>query len=169
MPVGAKFTASNWRNWTQKQGIPYVQPPTEVVRRLFAIRINIDECTGDNGGLLLAPGGHATLTDQPADKLVEGEVGDALLMSPLPCMHPGSPNLAHDVVSCTFCSDQRSRVLRFHGSTRCGEQRFRGRRFFFVSADPRSQILLPGAMAEFWSFGSDQYQNCIRLPGYEQS
>lgn len=83
IPVGDEFSAPGWKNWTRKQDIPYVQPPAGVVKDLFAVRVNIDPCDGDNVALLVAPGSHKSQSDIPAETIIEGGVGDALLMSPM--------------------------------------------------------------------------------------
>jgi ectoine hydroxylase-related dioxygenase (phytanoyl-CoA dioxygenase family) len=45
--------------WTVKAGIPHVQPPAAVLRRMLAVRLHLDVCDEDNGPLAVLPGSHA--------------------------------------------------------------------------------------------------------------
>ena len=44
--------------WTVKVGIPHVQPPAEIMSRILALRLHLDESGPDNGPLRVIPGSH---------------------------------------------------------------------------------------------------------------
>ncbi|HEX8551461.1 MAG TPA: phytanoyl-CoA dioxygenase family protein [Abditibacteriaceae bacterium] len=79
--------------WSQKEGVTHVQPPTEILRRIVALRLHLDECNRENGPLRVLPQSHRS------DKLSAAQIqewreretahtcevprGGALLMRPL--------------------------------------------------------------------------------------
>lgn len=44
--------------WTIKSGIVHVQPPTDVMTRILAVRLHLDESGLENGALRVVPGSH---------------------------------------------------------------------------------------------------------------
>jgi ectoine hydroxylase-related dioxygenase (phytanoyl-CoA dioxygenase family) len=44
--------------WTEKAGIPHVQPPTAVLEQMLAIRLHLDPCGPDNGPVRVIDGTH---------------------------------------------------------------------------------------------------------------
>lgn len=44
--------------WSQKAGVVHVQPPTDVLERMLAVRLHLDDCDGDNGPVRVIPGSH---------------------------------------------------------------------------------------------------------------
>lgn len=44
--------------WTEKEGVPHVQPPVEVLERMLAVRLHLDDCTELNGPVRVLPGSH---------------------------------------------------------------------------------------------------------------
>ena len=90
--VKNKVTLPGYKNWTIKQGVPHVQPPLEVLNKITAVRIALDDSNKDNGGLKIIPGTHAlgVLTQTEIDRLTQQtalsfslKAGDALIMHPL--------------------------------------------------------------------------------------
>jgi hypothetical protein len=72
---------------TRKAGVPHVEAPVEVLARMLAARIHLDDVTEENGPLKVIPGSHST-----GKALGNGEVaprtilvrrGDVLLIRPL--------------------------------------------------------------------------------------
>ena len=45
--------------WSEKAGIPHVQPPVDLLGRMVAIRLHLDPCGPENGPLRVVPGSHA--------------------------------------------------------------------------------------------------------------
>src|SRR5271155_5806038 len=78
--------------WTVKAGIVHVQPPAEVLSRIIAVRLHLDESGEENGPLRVIPGshGHGRLSaEEIAEWPTRGKIsckvprGGALLMRPL--------------------------------------------------------------------------------------
>jgi hypothetical protein len=44
--------------WGQKAGVWQVQPPPEIMARMLAVRVHLDDCGPDNGPLRVIPGSH---------------------------------------------------------------------------------------------------------------
>ncbi len=76
-----------------KQGVSYARPPADILQRLLAVRLHLDDCGPTNGPLRLSPGSHQdgilNSTNIPETVARHGEVaaiaktGEALLMRPL--------------------------------------------------------------------------------------
>jgi ectoine hydroxylase-related dioxygenase (phytanoyl-CoA dioxygenase family) len=93
IPVRARVDRSSLGAWSRKEGAHFVQPPSETLERLLAVRVHIDDCGSANGPLRVVPGSHTVgrLSSIAAMELRAklGEApclaksGDALLMRPL--------------------------------------------------------------------------------------
>ena len=57
--VQSKSDIPGFRTWTVKDGVPHVQPPTEVLENMLAVRIHLDDCAESNGPLRVIPGSHS--------------------------------------------------------------------------------------------------------------
>jgi ectoine hydroxylase-related dioxygenase (phytanoyl-CoA dioxygenase family) len=44
--------------WTEKDGVPHVQPPAGLLARMVAVRVHLDDCTAANGPVRVIPGSH---------------------------------------------------------------------------------------------------------------
>lgn len=97
--------------WSVKEGILHVQPPVEVLERIVALRIHLDDAGPDNGALRVLPGTHRSgrLADAEIERL-RSEVpevvcsvraGGVMLMRPLllhassPCHRPAHRRVLH--------------------------------------------------------------------------
>ena len=78
--------------WSIKDGVPHVQPPVDLLKKMVTVRIHLDPTDADNGALRVIPESHlhgrlnpASITDFAAAKphTCECHPGDVLLMSPL--------------------------------------------------------------------------------------
>jgi hypothetical protein len=89
IPVARKVETPALRGWSEKDGELYVQPPTEVLAQLTAVRLHLDHCGHDDGPLRLVPGSHSDgrlpsgATDGGQSVEVTAAAGDALVMRPL--------------------------------------------------------------------------------------
>ncbi|MBC8353893.1 MAG: phytanoyl-CoA dioxygenase family protein [Planctomycetes bacterium] len=45
--------------WSEKAGVWQVQPPADVLAKMLAIRVHLDDCPADNGALRVLPGSHS--------------------------------------------------------------------------------------------------------------
>lgn len=85
--VDKKIDLEGFGPWTIKQNQFAVQPPIDILRDNFTIRIHLDETTEDNGALKVIPGSH--LKGICRDWSNEGEIicrvnkGGIMLMKPL--------------------------------------------------------------------------------------
>jgi len=52
-------TQTGFGSWTVKAGVHHVQPPTDVLENMVAVRIHLDECREDNGPVRVIPGSHS--------------------------------------------------------------------------------------------------------------
>jgi Phytanoyl-CoA dioxygenase (PhyH) len=93
IPVLEPIEHPELRVWTIKEGQHFVQPPCEVLERLTAVRVHLDDCGVENGPLRLVPRSHrhGRLSSIAARRLRDalGEVpcfvkrGGALVFKPL--------------------------------------------------------------------------------------
>lgn len=60
IPVREKVEHPTLSAWSEKQGTLFVQPPIEVLERLVAVRVHLDDCGPEHGPLRVAPGSHLT-------------------------------------------------------------------------------------------------------------
>lgn len=44
--------------WSEKEGVPHVQPPAALLARMVAVRVHLDDCTETNGPVRVIPGSH---------------------------------------------------------------------------------------------------------------
>jgi ectoine hydroxylase-related dioxygenase (phytanoyl-CoA dioxygenase family) len=113
--------------WSEKAGIPHVQPPLEVLERMLTVRVHLDPCGPENGPVQVLPGSHAHGRLAPGDvaRLRErGEPvpctcgrGGALVMRPA-ILHASSPATRpghRRVVHLEFAADDLPHGLEWHG------------------------------------------------------
>lgn len=91
--VRQRCEVPGWDLWSEKGGIPHVQPPVEVLQQVLALRLHLDPCPAQNGALRVLPGSHRTgrlsesdlnqWRSQVPEVVCPAEAGDALLMRPL--------------------------------------------------------------------------------------
>jgi ectoine hydroxylase-related dioxygenase (phytanoyl-CoA dioxygenase family) len=56
--VAARVEVAGYTGWSNKAGVWQVQPPAEVLARMVAVRVHLDDCGPDNGPLRVLPGSH---------------------------------------------------------------------------------------------------------------
>ena len=98
--VAERVEAPGFLGWSVKDGVPHVHPPVEILERMVAVRIHLDDCGPDNGPLRVLPGSHrdGKLGDEQIEhwRQKTSEVscfvaqGDVLVMRPL-LLHASSP------------------------------------------------------------------------------
>ena len=111
VPIKSVQETPGFGPWSEKAGIPHVQPPASVLERMLTVRIHLDPCGLENGPVRVLPGSHS------AGKLSGAEIdswktrvdpkdtpvglGGLLLMRPLllhassPATHPGHRRVIH--------------------------------------------------------------------------
>jgi hypothetical protein len=91
--VREKVDIPGFGPWSVKDGMPHVQAPVEILERMLAVRVHLDNCNESNGALRVLPGTHRLgrlsperirqLRVQTPEKVCCLSEGDALLMRPL--------------------------------------------------------------------------------------
>ena len=100
--VKKRVEVAGYGPWSEKAGVVHVQPPVEVLERMLALRLHIDESAVANGPLRVLAGSHRggklrdadipACRDRLAEKVCLVPRGGALLMRPL-LLHASSPAL----------------------------------------------------------------------------
>lgn len=56
--------------WSEKDGVPHVQPPAALLAHMVAVRVHLDDCTEANGPVRVLPGSHRAgrLTSADVDR-----------------------------------------------------------------------------------------------------
>lgn len=97
-----KKTVEGFSAWSEKAGIPHVQPPVEILENLLTLRIHLDNCDVDNGALKVMPKSHlhGKLDSEQISQLGQtgkmyictAKAGDVLVMRPL-LLHSSSASI----------------------------------------------------------------------------
>lgn len=53
--------------WSEKEGVPHVQPPAPLLAGMVAVRLHLDDCTETNGPVRVIPGSHRDGRLAPGD------------------------------------------------------------------------------------------------------
>ncbi|MCY1082975.1 phytanoyl-CoA dioxygenase family protein [Archangium lansingense] len=56
--VRERRTAEGFGPWSEKAGIPHVQPPVVFLEWMVAVRLHLDDCGAENGPVRVLPGSH---------------------------------------------------------------------------------------------------------------
>ncbi len=56
--VQSRHELPDYGPWSEKDGVPHVRPPVDVLRRMVALRLHLDPCGETNGPLRVIPGSH---------------------------------------------------------------------------------------------------------------
>ena len=89
--VAERIETPEFSGWRQKAGIWHVQPPPEILSRMLALRIHLDDCGADNGALRVIPRSHhhGWLDDEVSDwKRSVPEVNCSVLLGGVVAMCP---------------------------------------------------------------------------------
>lgn len=91
--VREKHSVDGFGPWSIKNDVHHVEPPLGVLEQITAIRIHLEDCTIQNGPLMVSPGTHrrGRIVGEEIHPIVQthGEetcvlgAGSALLMKPL--------------------------------------------------------------------------------------
>jgi ectoine hydroxylase-related dioxygenase (phytanoyl-CoA dioxygenase family) len=58
LALRARIDVPGFGPWSTKDGVPHVQPPTEILAQMLTIRIHLDDADEANGALRVIPGSH---------------------------------------------------------------------------------------------------------------
>ena len=56
--VAKRAEAPGFVGWSVKDGVTHVHPPVEILERMVALRVHLDDCGLDSGPLRVLPGSH---------------------------------------------------------------------------------------------------------------
>jgi hypothetical protein len=103
IPVAARLDNPQLGAWSKKEGGHFVQPPSEVLENLLAVRVHVDDCGPQSGPLRVVPASHklgrlsgpdaAKLRAKLSERPCLAKRGDAILMRPL-LLHASSKAVA---------------------------------------------------------------------------
>jgi ectoine hydroxylase-related dioxygenase (phytanoyl-CoA dioxygenase family) len=109
----SKYASGEFRRPTVKAGVPHVEAPPWLLRRMLTALVALDDVTDENGPLLVIPGSHeeANVDDVPAQEDLRAQARsihmracDVLLIRPL-VIHRSGPSKA--------ATKQHRRTLHF--------------------------------------------------------
>jgi Phytanoyl-CoA dioxygenase (PhyH) len=91
--VKQRIDVEGFGPWSEKEGLPHVQPPATVLEKMVSLRIHLDACSEQNGAIKFIPGSHCVgIMNSPEIEScrIEHESiccsanrGDIIAMSPL--------------------------------------------------------------------------------------
>jgi ectoine hydroxylase-related dioxygenase (phytanoyl-CoA dioxygenase family) len=58
IPTREQMEVTGYGPWSEKGGVPHVQPPVEVLEHMLALRLHLDPCGSDNGPVRVIDGTH---------------------------------------------------------------------------------------------------------------
>jgi ectoine hydroxylase-related dioxygenase (phytanoyl-CoA dioxygenase family) len=124
--VRERASVAGFGPWSEKGGVPHVQPPAELLERMLAVRVHLDDCGAENGPVRVIPGSHRAgrlspaavdawrAGAEPVDCLAER--GAILAFRPL-ILHASSPAAApahRRVVHLEFAAEELPAPLEWH-------------------------------------------------------
>lgn len=124
--VAERKDMAGYGPWSEKAGVPHVQPPAAILERMLTVRLHLDDCDEANGPLQVLPGSHqgGRLTAdqiQRQRELVRSvscpvPSGGALLMRPL-LLHASAASQAprhRRVIHLEYAADALPGGLQWH-------------------------------------------------------
>jgi ectoine hydroxylase-related dioxygenase (phytanoyl-CoA dioxygenase family) len=121
--VDRKVELSNYIKWTVKQDQFSVQPPLDVLKQIYTVRIHLDDTDENNGALKVIPGSHLKGIYRPEDidwvneteHICEVLKGGVMIMKPL-LLHSSSRttnNSKRRVIHIEFCNQELNEELKW--------------------------------------------------------
>lgn len=124
--VRERASVAGYGPWSAKGGVAHVQPPAELLERMLAVRVHLDDCGPANGPVCVLPGSHRVgrLSASAIDAWRAGaevvdclaERGAILALRPL-LLHASSPATAaahRRVVHLEFAAEELPAPLDWH-------------------------------------------------------
>src|SRR5690349_6654711 len=73
LPLRSKLTVAGWGPWSTKEGVIYAHAPAHALSRVLALRLQLDDCTAENGPLRCLPSTHTlgVLSDNEIEGFVQ--------------------------------------------------------------------------------------------------
>lgn len=112
IPVAQRVEHPQLHGWSQKEGVPHVNAPAEILERLVAVRLHIDACTAADGPLRVIPGSHQHgVLDEPATAAWRQRAAEVVCVAPRGSVLLMRPLLLH--ASSKGSGTSLRRVLHF--------------------------------------------------------
>jgi ectoine hydroxylase-related dioxygenase (phytanoyl-CoA dioxygenase family) len=93
LPLQEKCEINGWGPWSVKEGVIYAHAPAQILEKVIALRLHLDDSNAENGPLRVLPGTHRSgvMSDEQVHKLSEqitpvecyAPAGAVVLMRPL--------------------------------------------------------------------------------------
>ena len=114
-----------WGPWSVKGKVPHVRPPAEVLARMLAVRVHLDDCGKQDGPLRVLPGSHkhglfkdAEILGWPKEAEITCAVrrGDLILMRPslLHASSTAAEPANRRVIHIEFAADELPDGMEWH-------------------------------------------------------
>jgi ectoine hydroxylase-related dioxygenase (phytanoyl-CoA dioxygenase family) len=58
LPLRERHETAGWGPWSMKEGVTYAHAPARALEKVIALRLHLDDSTGQNGPLRVVPGTH---------------------------------------------------------------------------------------------------------------
>lgn len=121
--VDKKAELDDYRKWTLKQDQFSVQPPLDLLKQIFTVRIHLDDTDENNGALKVIPGSHLKDIYRPEDidwtteteHICDVPKGGIMIMKPL-LLHSSSRttnNNKRRVIHVEFCNQELHQELQW--------------------------------------------------------
>lgn len=121
--VDKRGELNGYNKWTIKQDQFSVQPPLDILKQIYTLRIHLDDTNGENGALKVVPGSHlkGVYRSTDIDWLNETEhicdvpKGGVMIMKPL-LLHSSSRttnNNKRRVIHIEFCNKELPQTLKW--------------------------------------------------------
>ena len=93
IPVANQVIGAHLTGWSEKEGQLFVHAPRDLLQKLVAVRLHLDNCRAEDGPLRVVPGSHqqGLLSDLDiahwrktrGEVICEASAGDVLVLSPM--------------------------------------------------------------------------------------
>jgi hypothetical protein len=126
--VRERCDAPGFCAWSVKDGVVHVQPPEQIMARMLAVRVHLDDANSSNGALRVIPGSHidgrlspgtiATRISSDSAMSVDAPAGSVLAMRPL-LLHASSPSESPEhrrVIHLEYAAEPLPHGLQWHES-----------------------------------------------------
>lgn len=108
--VAEKREAPGFGPWSVKERVDHAQAPAEILNRMLAIRVHLDDCGPENGPLRVLPGSHwSGKLDARAIEAMKGEIPAVACLAPRGGLIAFRPLLLH--ASSAAASPRHRRVV----------------------------------------------------------
>lgn len=126
--VRDKIEVPGFGPWSNKDGVPHVQPPVSLLEQMLTVRLHLDDCDESNGALHFIADSHKSgrlsasdiqqMRTQQLDTVCSVAAGDALLMRPLLLHSSGRSRTAghRRVIHIEYASFDLPNGLQWHES-----------------------------------------------------